>query len=383
MNIGILYPRSGAYPQIAKEFLDGIKTYFKKQGISDRVKLFSESVGYGALEKEVYEKTEKLLLLEEVDIVVGFIDLKVIELLQPLLQSSGKVMLVVNPGANVPENWVAQPNFFFLTLQHAFLCWLTGAMAAEEIAGKGVLVSNFYDCGYGHTSTMVNSYIHNGGEICYNFINRQLPGEVHDIKILTDFLKTDDLANNLLCLNNSEYAVAVYKQLKNADTDLGLKLFVSPMMLENDALTENKKESVFSVKGYIPWLSVSTEKANTDFKDFYLAETQKEATIFSLLGWEAAMILEQILLNSEQAYNNTEAVTSAITEKVLNSPRGNLKLDIQTNYFTAPFVKCNIKSGQSFPEYESVLFSEDEWQQYIQLPTEGSASGWKNTYLCY
>ena len=383
MNIGILYPRSGAYPEMTKAFMDGIKIYFKKQQISNSIKIFSEAVGYGASEKEVYEKAEKLLMLEDVDILAGFIDLKVIELLQPLVQASGKMMLVVNAGANLPENWVAQPNFIFLTLQHTFLCWLTGALAAEAKEGKGVLVSNFYDCGYGHTSAMVDNYMKHGGDICHNYINRQLPGEVIDVTGLTDFLKTDNSATNLLCLNNSDAAVAVYRQLNESGVRSGLKLFVSPMMLEKDAMAAIEKECNFSVNGYMPWLLSSTEKANVDFKEIYLAETQKQADIFSLIGWETAMVLEQVLLHAGQIYNNADAITRAISGKVITGPRGDLKLDTQTNYFTAPFVKCSIKSGQCEPETENVAFPEGKWREFIQLPTEASASGWKNTYLCY
>ena len=124
MKIGILYPRSNAHPGMMMDFMDGIKTALKHQQLNDHVVLVSESTGLGGNEKEVYEKAEKLLVLEGVDILVAYIDLRVLEILKPLLYASGKLVLAVNPGANYPQNWVPQPNIINLTLQHSFLCWL-------------------------------------------------------------------------------------------------------------------------------------------------------------------------------------------------------------------------------------------------------------------
>ncbi len=64
MKIGILYPRSNAHPAMMADFMDGIKTALKHAELHDHIQLFSESIGFGGNEKEVYEKAEKLLLLD-------------------------------------------------------------------------------------------------------------------------------------------------------------------------------------------------------------------------------------------------------------------------------------------------------------------------------
>src|SRR5688572_25340009 len=113
MNVGILYPRSKAHPGITQDFMDGIKAYTGLQ--PNGMTFIPESIGYGGSEKEVYEKAEKLLMIEGVDVLVAYIGEKVIEILHPLLQASGKLMLVVHPGANYPGSWIAQANIIHLT----------------------------------------------------------------------------------------------------------------------------------------------------------------------------------------------------------------------------------------------------------------------------
>ena len=99
------------------DFMDGIKAVFNQTELQSDIRISSESIGFGGNEKEVYEKAEKILVLEAVDILVAYIDLRVLELIKPLLYASGKLVLVVNPGANFPQNWVPQPNIIFITLQ--------------------------------------------------------------------------------------------------------------------------------------------------------------------------------------------------------------------------------------------------------------------------
>ncbi len=105
MNIGILFPRSNTYPLIGSDFLEGFKTYIKQEGLDKEITINAESIGFGGSEKEVYAKAEKLLMMDDVDILIGFIDEKILELIKPLVLASGKLMMVVNAGANHPLNW--------------------------------------------------------------------------------------------------------------------------------------------------------------------------------------------------------------------------------------------------------------------------------------
>lgn len=382
MTIGILYPRSNAYPGITVEFVDAVKACLQKERIKKEVHIFSEGVGFGGSEKEVYDKAEKLLLIEDVDILVGFVDLKVLDLLKPLLQSTGKMMLVVNPGANYPENWVAQANFIYLNLQHAFLSWLTGSMASQKQQTNGVVVSNFYDCGYGHMPAMVSNFMRTGGHIMFNYINTQKDNEIFEIKALTDYLSSDLNSTNLLCVYSASTPL-LYNELNSFEGSSALQLYVSPMMLDAPMLNDKGNGYKFSIQGYQPWLPTSDSTANLDFTATYRKHTKKDPTSFSLLGWETGLILQQVLLNCKDRYREADFISSILSEIVIESPRGEMKLDSETNYFTAPFVECSLAQDSSKMQREMIKFPENEWKNYIMQPTEGFASGWLNTYLCY
>jgi hypothetical protein len=365
------------------DFMDGIKTSLKQQQLNDRIQLISESAGFGGNEKEVYEKAEKLLLLEGADILVAYVDLRVMEILKPLLYSSGKLVLVVNPGANYPQNWVPQPNIVNLTLQHSFLCWLSGKGAAQRNNINAVMATSFYDCGYLHTAAFVKGFVKQSGSIMFNYVNNQRYDDTFEIKQLTDYLNSDRGTTSLLCVYDSLPASLFYSGLNTFDEAANLHLFVSPMMLEEKALENIADRYKFSIEGYMPWHLSFENKDNQGFVGSYHQQTKRTATVFSLLGWETGLILQEVLLQNDGQYTDGAELAGRLAKGKIKSPRGEMKLDPETNYFIAPVFKCSIKQNSDKTTVDYIETPEKEWAEFVAEPLEGVSSGWTNTYLCY
>jgi branched-chain amino acid transport system substrate-binding protein len=380
MKIGILYPRSNAHPGLMVDFMDGIKISLKQQGLDKSVELLSESIGFGGLEKEVYEKTEKLVLLEKVDVLVAYIDLKVAPILAPLMYSSGKLLLIVNPGANYPDNWVPQPGTVYLTLQHAFCSWLSGSLAGKMKNKNGLYATTFYDCGYMHGAAILKSFAAGGGNITFNYVNNQLYNDQFDIKQLADFLLVNKETDNLLCVMDSLPALLFYKLLNELEDAGKLHLFVSPMMLQEEALKNIGEGFSFSIDGYLPWMASQENSANKVFANVYQEQTQRDPSVFSLLGWETGLILKQVI---EMNTTDSEKITDQLANIKIDSPRGTLKLDKETNYFIAPIHQCSIKNNSIKIESGCIEDVDAQWKAFTEMPNEGTSSGWLNTYLCY
>ena len=383
MKTGVLYPRSEAHPGMMVDFVEGIRSVLRNYQLTNEVELVSESIGFGGNEKEVYEKVEKLLVLEGADVLVAFVDLRILELIKPLLYASGKLVIAVNPGANYPENWVPQPNIVNLTLQHGFLCWLTGKLAAQMNKTNAASATTFYDCGYLHLAAMVKNFVKAGGEITYNYVNNQRYDDAFDINSLTGYLSSDKTTNSLLCVFDTFPASLFYSRLNTYDGAGSLHLFVSPMMLEQKALENTAGGFKFSVEGYLPWHAGLENNANKEFMDSYLQQTKRTASVFSLLGWETGLILQQVFLQGNEHYPDGVKIAGKLAEKKINSPRGEMKLDPETNYFIAPVYKCSLSQNSGKCSIHFIETPESEWKAFVETPSEGVSSGWTNTYLCY
>lgn len=384
MNIGILFPRSNAYPLIGSEFTEALKAYIRQECPEKDINFFPESIGFGGTEKEVYAKAEKLLMMDDVDILIGFIDEKVLELLKPLVLASGKFMIMVNPGGNHPVNWIPQANIVTLSLRHSFLCALNGLAAATEKPNVSAAVaSTFYDCGYLHLAAMVKEFQASKGKVMFNYINNQPYNETFHIQQLTDYLSFDKDTQTVLCVFDAQPASLFYTLLNEHEGAGNLHLYVSPMMLEKKALENIKDGFNFSIHGYMPWHQSAPYEENRQFIDFYRDQIKKEPGIFSLLGWETGMILKEVYNNSGEEYRNGVTVTEMLKTKTMKGPRGVLKLDPDTQFFISPAIRCTIAAKSARLEMEYDLNFENEWEEFSEKPTEGPVSGWTNTYLCY
>lgn len=383
MKLGVLYPRSNQHPGMMVDFVEGIKTSLVHLKIDHKIQLLTESIGFGGVEKEVYEKVEKLLELEKADMLISFVDLRILEVIKPLLNASGKLLLVVNPGANYPENWLTHPNILNLTLQHSFLSWLTGKEAAKKSNKKAAMATTFYDCGYMHTAAMVKGFESGGGEITYNYVNNQRYDEAFEIKPLTDFLTSDKDTNSLICLFDSSPAQLFYAKLNSHSGLQDLHLFVSPMMLEKKALEKITDEFSFNITGYLPWHQSVNIDENLKFQSFYAEQTKRSASVFSLLGWESGQIIAEIVLNNLENYADVADITGSLGQRIINSPRGALQLDIKTNYFLSPVYKCSVIKKSSAQHIDQLGIPLNDWKKFTADQAAGVFSGWTNTYLCY
>jgi hypothetical protein len=383
MNIGILYPASDIYPSMGMDFIEGIKVFLKQQGLLGEHQLYFENAGFGGVEKEVKEKIEKLMINNDADLLVLFIDQKILLKLIPFLQVWGKLVIVVNPGADYPQSWTPLPNIIHLNLQQAFLCWLTGALAVQDNVPLAAMATSFYDCGYLHSTLMVNQFTAKGGSITFNYVNNQLYNENFHIKELTAYLEGNEKTSKLLCIFDSLPASLFYQQINSFKQADQLQLYVSPMMLESKALQHIGSGFSFSIDGYKPWLPNNEAEANQEFIKVFQQQLNKNATLFSLLGWETGMVLHQIFsLENGKSLNASEIVKQLISLPI-NGPRGKMTLNIDTHNYLAPVVQCSLPKNKSDLKTELILDIEKEWSEYIINQIKGSVSGWTNTYLCY
>jgi len=381
MKAGILYPSSKAYPNADLDFVEGIKSQLLDAGLTDKLSLIWEGIGIGGNEKEVYSIAEKLLRLDKVDLMIAFVDLKVSPLLEPLFFANDKLLIVVNPGANYPSNWLPQPNIIYLSLEQAYLNWLCGKLAASLPGTSAAIASSFYDCGYLHASTNLRSFMQGGGLPAFNGVNRQSYDQTFEIKDLVQFLKTNPSVQKILCTYDSLPAFLFYQCLQESSVSRGVELFVSAMMLEASALAGLEKGYNFSITGFRSWLPEQTTNENQQFLSAFQQFSRRPHSLFALLGWECGIVLESLFRNASGVHH-PEQMIEYLSSQSFDTPRGILQLDPLTNHFLSNPIQCRIAAGAT--QIETTPFtSQEAWAEYRSLKPEGIVSGWLNTYLCY
>lgn len=379
MKVGILAPASKVYPAIGFEFMNGLRSGLSHKNLISEVEFIVESIGFGGVEKEVYTQAERLLLIEGVDVLLAYVDLKVLDLVQPLFYASNRLIILINPGANYLLNWVPQPNVIHLNLLQSYCCWLTGELAAHQEVKKAANASTFYDCGYLHGAAMVKAYVSCGGEITYNYINNQSYNNEFSVKELTDYLVSNDETKNLLCQFDSLPASMLFERLNASPGAKGCNVFASPMMLKPQAAGQGMENFEFQVYGHTIW----DEELQTSENILLKEVTKSNPSIFTLLGWDAASVLARIFESGSTGYGDGSEIVNTLKQSKFESPRGEMYLDPDTHYFLSEPILFTYTPGKS--KFEKVIQTDfvASWKRFVNEPTQGPITSWTNTYLCY
>jgi branched-chain amino acid transport system substrate-binding protein len=385
LRIGMLTPRSTLYPAMGFDILNGFKAGLAQYNLTNDVVLFTENIGFGTDEPEIYTKAEKMILGDNADIVIACCDSRIAAMLQPLFTAAGKLLVVVNMGANLPESWQAHESTIVHSLNFCFNTALTGALAA---AGKtAALAASYFDAGYNQVFSMLTRFQQKGGSILFNHITH-LETAKFTLQPLQQFMAGENGTPNLLCLFSADMAALFYKEMATIQQNQPCNLFVSPMMLEETLAKELKNEVPFkNVQGYTPWQLALSNANNQQFTAAYQAAQGKQPNLFVLLGWDTALVVDCFAKQLTATGNNTvNAIKAMGTVPPLPSPRGWIKLDTATNHIYGP---AWLVKGSNYPELEiaenNSLDMDAEWKNFtseVALAPDGLHSAWRNTYLC-
>jgi branched-chain amino acid transport system substrate-binding protein len=379
LKTGILLPRSNIFPSLGLDILNGLKENLKLAEQYEQFTFITENIGFGVDEAEVYSKAEKMLLQDDADVVILCADVKMADILQPLFAASNKILLVVNPGANFPENWSPSPTTITHTLNFCMHASLTGRQAAIETNKNAINTASYFDAGYRQCFSMLNSHQLSGGKPLITHITSASLAEF-TLEPVAAFLQEHKEVNTLLCLFAGAQAEKFYQQVAPLQKQYGLCLYVSPMMIDGQLKkTFDSSFRLENVKGYLPWHSSLSNDANREFGHLFSGNKN----YFSLLGWETGTILNEIKAKFDVLKKDAAAVVTSLAGKKMSSPRGWLMIDPATQHTYGPSYPARYSNDMEVLVEEQNATTENEWNTFVsEAAITGDYSGWRNTYLC-
>lgn len=380
-TIGLLLPRSTFYETIGFDIFHGLKASLKRLGRED-IKIVTENIGFGAEKQQCYRSAERLLLDENASLVIAYIGHRTAELLKPLFQATNTMLIVLDAGAHLPQEWPACPSIFYHSLHNSLGAWLSSKSAASNGHRNGGLITGYYDGGYLHTYSASKSFEEFGGTISFN----------HATGYKKDDFSMDTLKNHaenypdsaFLTLFSGDYVQWYFEDLKNNLADKKYAVYLSPFGFE-ETMLKNAQHPGSTVKGVAAWSSKITNEENEQFTK-NMAALGKTPNLFSLLGWESASIALQVLQLIAVHKNNTTQIATELAAFKFESPRGTTYFNQKTNTSLSPLYHASVieaENGTCEVELHEVITDlEEEFEKLINLPTENSTSAWYNSYAC-
>lgn len=380
-TIGILLARSTYYQTIGFDLYEGLRSGLKHLGRSD-IRIVSENIGFGADKQQCYRSAEKLLLEENVSVVVAYIGHRMAQLLRPLFLAANKILIVLDAGANLPHEWPSCPNIFYHSLHNS----LGASLAAKQATNDGYInagmVTNYYDAGYLHTYSISKGFEETGGTISFNHATGYKT-EDFTIEPLKNHL--EEFPNSaLLSLFSGDYVQWYFEGIKKHFDKQNLPVYLPPFAFE-EMMLANADYPSNNIKGIAAWSKKIDSEENKTFINL-MTTAGRNPNLFSLLSWESASIVLKVIELIDESKNDISKISLGIQNYTFNSPRGTIYFDLKTNTSIAPLYNATIiptTEGKCEIKIESM--ANDVFEHFKKLTTQdlnNSTSAWHNSYTC-
>ena len=370
-RIGLLLPRSTDYPAMGFDIVDGMRSKLKEMR-NDTAVFLTENIGFGEDGALNYAKAEKLLLQDNVEVIIAYSNSSNAEPLYKLAEASARPFIILDAGMQLPEG-KRSPYCYHISLQGVHGCRIAGQLAGEG-QRKVLMATSFYDGGYRGPWSYDRGLSEAGGSVCGNYISSYKLAEF-TIDPSIGLLQISGADSVAACFS-SYLAELFFNALRERnDEATPLPFYCSPFMAEEQLLSrcDFPGGEFYAV---VPWTISLKGRQQADFIDCIKNQNSKTANIFHLLGWEAAMVATQATSHGAQSLKDFS----------FDSPRGPVRIHPETHHTYAPLYKGRIGGDEKckcvFEVTETISVNASQHEKILIDKTGAIVSGWRNNYVC-
>jgi branched-chain amino acid transport system substrate-binding protein len=319
-KVGLLLPYSGTYAALGNEITDGFNFAFEEAGRAGEFAITKEdteakpSVGLAL--------TRKLVLDDEVDILVGIVSSGVLGAMRDFVDGAKVPLIVANAGNDEATGAACSPYITRVSFSNAQVNRPMGQWLADQGVKSVYTLAPDYAAGHQMIDAFTAAFTAAGGEV--------VGGEY------TPFGQTSDFGPYLTNAQSSGAeaifvfyaggeAISFVKQYGSFGLDMplyGSGFLTSPLYVnaEGDAAV-----GVTASLHYVPTLDTPENKA---FVDAFKARFDRVPSEFAVQGYDAGRVLIAAL---DSGATDRASLAKAIPAVKYTGPRGPLEIDPATN----------------------------------------------------
>lgn len=379
LKLGWLFPYSGIFKNLKADLKQGFETALQKEGVTTSFEVFPEFIQTGAL-KDTEDALKKLLLFEQVDLVIGVTSSKVALALLPTLEAQRTPVILLNLGADIPTSQLSSDFLFYNSLHLWKSEWVMGKWAQKNYGGEPSINMSIYEGGYGlHESFRTGTSVSGAQTVKMNVV-----------KNFETAADTNPLIEYILLQQPNH----VHALLSGREGEQFLQLFANQAFASKPALTVNPFMAEDGLLPGIPagmdmysamtWSQALNTAENRTFTDLYKTSFGEDPNAFSMLAYETGLTLAAAIRDLPGRVSREE-LAKALGQSRQAGPRGPISLSsriLQTNmpvYIRRP--EINSQTGRL---ENRILETENgiEWDDPSLAAEQSYLTGWQNPYLC-
>ena len=379
LKLGWLFPYSGIFRNLKNDLKQGLEIALQKEGITTIIESYPEFVQTGGF-KDTEDALKKLLLFEQVDLVIGVTSTKVALGVLPLLEAERTPVIILNLGADIPIRELSSDYLFYNSLHLWKSEWVMGKWAQYKYGGEPSINMSVYEGGYGlHESFKTGTSVSGAETVKLNIVKNY--SSPPDTNPLIEYLRQQapNHAHALLSGKEGDQFLQLFRE-----HDLGAKvnLTVSPFMVEDGSTLDIPSGN--DLHNASTWSLNLDREENNSFRQLYADAYGEDPNVFSLLAYETGLVLAAAIQNLPGKINKDE-LARALAQAKPQGPRGEIGISTRPLQTMMPvYIRKPVKNSLTGRLENRILETETgiEWNDPSLATRDSYMTGWQNPYLC-
>ncbi|WP_416438441.1 hypothetical protein [Phnomibacter sp. MR] len=370
MKIGLLFPQSELFPAIRRDLMLGLSIAQKKDPFT-QWEIVPEFIGAGAL-AQVESAINKCKYQHDCDMVIAWVNTKVMLSLQPIIAQLQMPLIVLNVGEHLSSPEWRQPYLFFHTAE----LWRSQMVLAEwmqmTFGGDCCINTSLFDSGYGLLEAYKLGLGRAGGTQLHLNVLKNPPGDFQTASLF-DSLAAMQTVHVHALLSGGE-SVDFLQQYDAKTQEHSPPLSVSPFMLEEPIPASCSMQEAYTAS---TWQLNKT--GNEESLAFWLHQQPDVPNVFQLLSYEVGLVL----VETSKTFSNSLALQNALATTIVQGPRGIISLTQLPHEKSSPVLleKIRIDVGNISRESIDEIVIDSSSDAHLFSSAKQAVTGWHNPYL--
>ncbi len=383
IKVGVLCPYSSIYPNLHNDFTDSLRLALPKDYLME-YQFHFEYVASGS-EYHVRQALEKLLHFERVDLITGFCNYKILDVLIDMIGKFDAIAMMADLGEIAPSKELLSDKVFFNSFslwqtQYALGVW---AHAEFENRGKGIICMSDYDAGYHINSSFTNGMgFHKATEIDLSIVPQSRAPRELMIDYFHEFVRMfkkeqPAFVHAIFAGQEAVDFMGVYHESGLAKE---VPLLVTSHMGSDEILDKIRGGGLEFYNATV-WNSGMQNKENLAFVQLFSSTFGGVPNIINLLGFEIGMALRET--HHAVKSKNWVQLNQLLKNSSLRTPRGEKLFgwgDQNNKQVTIERVVGSNATFNRFDIQKLPLVSMNNTA--MQKTVEENVSGYIHPYLC-
>lgn len=318
LRVGMLLPEARAYPLLGAQLLEGAQAFARQ---ADGPQLHFIPVAYGRHGIQAERAARELLSQGKVDVLAGFVDPGAAAPWAPMLAEHQVPLLVGDTGANALAPQARSPWIVHSSLGYWQASWAAGRWAAKALGPRAIVAVGPADSGFDQLPAFERGFASAGGRVQARVFTRAADG-TSQLDALARLVR--QTRPDLVFALDSGPRTADFQHFWSQSGIADHAPLVASGMLAETLAHSQPPEQGMRIWVARPW---QPQAQPASAASLATAPQATPATPFHLLGHELAQRMHAGAALSAQADARGLPLARAMAAAVLQTPRGEVRLD--------------------------------------------------------